>query len=188
MAGLLDRWLPAPDIREQFGIPVQAPADLVYEITAGFDVQSLPVVRAIFWLRTAMMGGTAASRWPSDGFLTDVRRMGWGVLAEEPGRVFVAGASCQPWQADVVFEPRSAGDFLAFSAPDRVKIAWSIEVTPTGPAQCRLTTETRAVATDDASRRRFLRYWRWARFGILPIRWLLLPAIRRRAQSQHRAG
>jgi hypothetical protein len=35
-----------------------------------------------------------------------------------------------------------------------------------------------------ASRRRFLAYWRWARFGIIAIRWVLLPAIRREAERQ----
>ena len=55
-------------------------------------------------------------------------------------------------------------------------------------ARTRLATETRAVATDPAARERFLRYWRWARFGILPIRWLLLPAIRRQAEAEWKAG
>jgi hypothetical protein len=29
--------------------------------------------------------------------------LGWICLAEEPGHFFVAGAVCQPWQANVVF-------------------------------------------------------------------------------------
>jgi hypothetical protein len=34
------------------------------------------------------------------------------------------------------------------------------------------------VATDEPARTRFRRYWRWARFGIVAIRLLLLPAVR----------
>ena len=40
------------------------------------------------------------------------------------------------------------------------------------------------VATDPDARQRFLRYWRWARFGIVLIRWLMLPAIRRQAEAE----
>jgi hypothetical protein len=47
-----------------------------------------------------------------------------------------------------------------------------------------LAQETRAAATDETARTSFLRYWRWARFGIVSIRRLLLPAIRRAAEAR----
>jgi hypothetical protein len=53
-----------------------------------------------------------------------------------------------------------------------------------GPARTRFVHETRVVATDDEARRRFLRYWRWARFGIVTIRYLMMPAVRRRAEAR----
>ena len=74
---------------------------------------------------------------------------------------------------------------MAWRDPDRVKIAWTLEVEPLGPDSARLSTETRAVATDADARRKFLRYWRWARFGIVAIRLLMLPAIRRQAEARH---
>jgi hypothetical protein len=52
------------------------------------------------------------------------------------------------------------------------------------PNVTRFAHETRAVATDTAARKKFLRYWRWARFGIITIRGLLMPAIRRPAERQ----
>ena len=48
----------------------------------------------------------------------------------------------------------------------------------------RFAQETRAVATDMDARKKFLRYWRWARFGIIAIRLFMLPAVRRRAERQ----
>jgi hypothetical protein len=66
------------------------------------------------------------------------------------------------------------------------QIAWTIEVESLGPTSARLATETRAVATDEESRRRFRLYWRWARFGIVAIRWFMLPAIRRQAERDWR--
>jgi hypothetical protein len=110
--------------------------------------------------------------------------MGWGVLTEVPGRLFVAGAVCQPWQADVVFTPVTSDRFAAYAEPDRVKIAWTLEAEPLGPALSRFATETRAVATDAQARARFRKYWRLAGIGILAIRWLLVPAVRRQAEAR----
>jgi hypothetical protein len=65
-----------------------------------------------------------------------------------------------------------------------VKIAWTLEAWPIAPGVTRFAQETRAVATDRASRGKFMRYWRWARFGIIAIRLLMLPAVRRAAERR----
>ena len=52
------------------------------------------------------------------------------------------------------------------------------------PDVTRFAQETRAVATDEQARRMFRRYWRWARFGIVAIRRLILPAVRRAAERR----
>lgn len=182
----LDAFLPEPDVGERFEVTVRAPAHVVYATSAGFDLQSLLLVRVVFWLRAKLLRSRTSPAWNSEGFLADARRMGWGVLVEEPPHVFVAGASCQPWLPDVEFSPRSSADFRSYSEPNQVKIAWSLEVEPRGPGRCTLGTETRAVGTDAQGRRGLLRYWRWARLGIIPIRWLVLSGVRRRAHAQYR--
>jgi hypothetical protein len=188
MAAALDPFIPAPDVRERHAILVHAPAELVFDVARRFDMASLRVVRAIFWLRTRLMRAhdPATGRRPRAD-VASLLQIGWGLLAEEPGRLFVAGAACQPWRADVVFTPIEAGRFAGYAEPNVVKIAWTLEVEPLGPALTRFASETRAVATDAAARIRFRRYWRWARIGIVGIRWLLLPAIRRAAQRRWRA-
>jgi hypothetical protein len=65
---------------------------------------------------------------------------------------------------------------------------WTLEAQPLGPAVTRLLTETRVQATDEAARTKFLRYWRFARFGIVAIRLLGLPAMRRAAERRFAAG
>jgi hypothetical protein len=114
--------------------------------------------------------------------------LGWGRLAEEPGRYFVAGAACQPWLADVVFSPIAPEDFANYREPDRVKIAWTLEAESLGPAESRFATETRVVATDEQARIKFRRYWRIFGIGILVIRKLLLPALRREAERSWQQG
>lgn len=73
-------------------------------------------------------------------------------------------------------------EFRAYAGPDQIKIAWSLETKEVTSGRTLFAQETRAVATDAASRRKFARYWRWARFGIVAIRLLLLPAVRRKAE------
>lgn len=186
-AAPLDRFVPRPDVRERHEITVRAPAALVLDVARNFDPESIPVVRAIFWLRGKVMGAREERGDLPKGLVPWTLAMGWGVLADEPGRFFVAGASCQPWKADVVFTPILPEQFASDAEPDRVKIAWTLEAEPVGPAKSRFASETRAVATNSAARERFRRYWRFARFGIVAIRWLLLPGVRRQAERRWRA-
>jgi hypothetical protein len=187
-ASPLDRFIPRPDVRERHETTVHAPAELVLDVARGFDPQSIPTVRAIFRLRAKAMGATEDRDDLPKGLVPWTLSMGWGALADEPGRFFAAGASCQPWKADVVFTPITPGAFESFAEPDRVKIAWTLEAEPVGTATCRFASETRAVATDSAAREKFRRYWRVARFGIVAIRWLLLPRVRREAERRWRSA
>ena len=180
----LDRFIPLPDVRERFETTIAAPAGLVMEVASNFDMQSLPLVQAIFWLREKVMrAGHHTPRKPQ-GILEETRALGWGPLAEQQGRLVVCGARCQPWLASVKFSVVAPGDFATYAEPGQVKIAWTLEATVLGPATTRFAQETRAVATDEEARTRFRRYWRWARFGIIAIRVLILPAIRRTAEQR----
>jgi hypothetical protein len=80
------------------------------------------------------------------------------VLAEEPGSCVIAGAVCRPWDADLKFVALAAERFAEFWEPDQVKIAWTLDAEPLGPAWTQLATETRAVATDKPARKEFRRY------------------------------
>jgi hypothetical protein len=180
----LDRFIPHPDVRERFEISIRAPASLVMDVASNFDMQSLPLVKAIFRLREKVLRSGRHAPRRSQGILEEMQALGWGLLAEQRGRLVICGARCQPWLANVTFSALNAGDFRAYAEPGQVKIAWTLETDELGPALTRFAQETRAVATDEAARARFLRYWRWARFGIVSIRLLLLPAIRRAAERR----
>jgi hypothetical protein len=91
----LDSFMPVPDIRERFDTTVRAPRDLVMEVATGFDMQSIPVVRAIFRLREFFMRVPPVHRMPQ-GILAETRGLGWGLLREEPGALIICGASCRP--------------------------------------------------------------------------------------------
>jgi hypothetical protein len=189
MAAVLDCFVPHADESKRHEITIRAPAGLVLEVARHFDMQSLRLVRALFWLRAKLLGARmhAAARRPT-GLVADMLALGWGCLADEPGHVFVAGAACQPCQADVVFSAIAPEQFAAYAEPDQVKIAWTLEAEALGPVLTRFATETRVAATDAQARAKFRRYWRVFGIGIVLIRQLLLPAIRRQAEWEWRAA
>jgi len=181
-ASVLDGYIPKPDIRERHQTKVRAPADVVYREAMEFDFESLVLVRTILRGREILMRTPPAPPAPRMGLAAKTRAMGWGLLEEQRGRVYVSGARCQPWLPEVVFTPIEPKQFASFAEPGFVKIAWTIETSPLGPGLSLLATETRAVATDEAARRKFLPYFQRLRPGIVAIRWLLLAAMRRRAE------
>jgi hypothetical protein len=112
------------------------------------------------------------------------RSIGWGVLSETPGREVVMGAVTEQWEADVVFRALSPDAFARFAVPGLVKIVWTLRADPETAASSVLMTETRAVATDDESRRRFHRYWTIFSPGIIVIRRIALRLARRDAERR----
>ena len=182
----LDPFIPHPDVRERHSAIVAAPAAVAMGVVRAFDLYSISPVRWIFRAREILMRVKPPPRTPMP-FLEEMQGLGWQCLIDRPDSLFVAGAVCRPWLGDVVFRPIPAARFAAFAEPGLVKIAWTFEVEALGPASCRLSTETRVIAVDEAARVRFRSYWRWARFGIVLIRRLALPAIRRQAEAQVRS-
>jgi hypothetical protein len=67
-------------------ITIDAPADLVLEVAGNFDLQSIPTVRAILWLRAKMLGARRPTMRPATGLVTEMVALGWRCLAEEPSR------------------------------------------------------------------------------------------------------
>lgn len=184
---LLDRFIPRPDVRGRHQTTIKAPATVVMDVARTFDIESVFLVRVLFRLRAAILRAPASQPLAGNGLVDQMLRIGWGRLAEERDRFFVAGAACRPWQADPSFASIEPGAFLSFAEPDLVKIAWTLEATPLAPALTRFATETRAAATDEQARVLFRHYWRKFGAGIVLIRLVLLPALRKQAERRWRA-
>jgi hypothetical protein len=187
---LLDALMPNYDVVERHHVRVCAPAETTFQAAIEMNLQRSAIVRAIFRAREAIMGSRPAADPGPGTFFEQMKRIGWGVLAEVPGREIIMGAVTQPWLADVVFRPLSPEEFRACREPDHVKIAWTLRADPVGPGESIFRTETRAVATDQVARAKFRRYWAFVSPGILLIRRLLLgplktDAERRAKETQH---
>ncbi|HVO23589.1 MAG TPA: hypothetical protein VMW56_08175, partial [Candidatus Margulisiibacteriota bacterium] len=85
----LERFIPHPDVRERFETTIRAPPDIVMEVAGQLDMQSLPAVRFIFWLRERVTRASPSAPRKPQGILEETRSLGWGVLAERPGRFVI---------------------------------------------------------------------------------------------------
>jgi hypothetical protein len=179
---LIDQFVPLPDFREQHHIDVHAPAAVVLDIAAKMDIQTLPVVHALIWIRGKVMGAHDAPR-KSTAFLDELKSLGWQVLASVDDGIHVLGVVARPWTADVGFRGVPADRFAAFDEPDLVKIVVTLEAEPIAQGLTRFTTETRVKATDARALRKFRRYWRKVLPGIVLIRLAMLHALKRDAEA-----
>lgn len=167
---VLNEFMPTFEVRDRHEIRVAAPADVTYAAACEMDLDHSGVVRAIFRGRELLMRAKADERDKPQSFLSEVLSLGWGVLAEVPGREIVIGAVTRPWEANVSFRSIPPEDFATFKEPSYVKIVWNLSVEPLGPAESMFRTETRVATTDAYARKRFRRYWAVFSPGIRLIR------------------
>jgi hypothetical protein len=181
---LLDRFMPVYDIVERHHIKVAATADITFSTACEIDFEQSPIARGIFKARELILGSEPDATARPRGMLALTRSLGWGVLADVPGREIVMGAVTRPWEANVVFRPLDPEAFATFDEPGFVKIAWTLRADPTGNTDSVFRTETRAVATDRAARGRFRRYWSFLSPGIIVIRWSMLHPLKTEAERR----
>ena len=180
----LDLFMPTYEVAERHETRVHAPASVTWDAARALDLQRSAVVRAIFAGRELALRSKPAQPATSRTFLEQVLDLGWGILAEEPGRELILGAVTKPWESDVRFCRLAPEAFDAFREPGYAKIAWTLVVEPIGGDQSVFRTETRVATTDPESRRRFRRYWSVFSPGILVIRWEALRLVRRAAERR----
>ena len=155
---LLHGFLPMYEVVERHHIRVRAPAPTTFAAACEADLLQSSTVRAIFKAREVILGSEPDPVARPHGLLAFAKSIGWGVLAEVPGREVVMGAVTQPWEPNVIFRGLPPDEFAAFNEPGYVKIIWSLRADPVSPTESIFRTETRVVATDPVARARFRRY------------------------------
>jgi hypothetical protein len=184
---LLDIFIPRYDVVERHHIAVAAPAPVTLECARSLDMADACLSRALFKTRELVLGAESVPL-PAGGLLPVMLRVGWGILAEEPGHEIVLGAVTRPWEANPVFRAVAAEEFAAFNEPGYVKIAFTLRADAVGPDASVFRTETRAVATDARARTLFRRYWAMVSPGVALIRVAMLKPVKAAAESEARVG
>ena len=187
---LLEQFMPHFDTRSQHAIEVQAPAQVVFTAVEAVRVNEVRFLRELEFIRALpRVAATARLDVPTvDAPLVLSFTRGAVLLGARPPEEVLAGAIgcfCRlAGNEPVVFG--SPEEFLTFAEPGFAKAVVGFRLDPRG-AGILLTTETRFVATDEATHRLMSRYWRIIRPGSNLIRTEWLRAIRRRALRRPKA-
>ena len=182
-SSLLDRSMPHYDVHLHHEIKIHAPAARTFETVCRADLERSPIVQALFRLREVILRARHEAAVPAGGLIEQLQRLGWAIVAEEPGRELVLGAVTQPWKPNPAFVGLSPGEFVRFDLPGYAKIAVTLRVDPIDGEWSIARTETRVATTDPASRERFRRYWAFLSPGIEIVRIVLLARLKAEAES-----
>jgi hypothetical protein len=182
-SGLLDRFIPAPEVIEHHQVRIAAPADLVLRTARNMELLNSPLVRSLIRVRELALGGKPDGRQHPKALIPQMQSIGWVVLAECADREIALGAVTQPWDVAPVFRSISSGEYPAFREPGYVKIAWTLRVEAAGDAECVFHTETRVATTDLETRKRFRTYWSFVAPGVELIRLAMLRPLKRAAEK-----
>jgi hypothetical protein len=179
----LDRLVPTPRLCEVSHVDIAAPPERVWNAVRHGDLGNLPVVRALFALRTR----STDTMLRIDQLVSTPERPGFSLLVDEPSRTFAVGAIGQVWKLEIPFVYVANADaFARFADPHQVKVAWAIDVAPLEDGRSRVTFEVRVDATDDATWKKFRAYFAIIGPASRLIRVLLLHALARELESAER--
>lgn len=173
---LIDQVMPRCDRREVHSRKATASPPALWQAVHDLQADELTAMRVLMGMRTL-------GRRVGDGNLTVLEgfeRMGFSVVAEEPGRELVIAGIGRFWTpSGGLRKVANKEQFLSFREPGYAKVAFNFRI-----LAGELSTETRIAATDARARRRFGLYWLAVRPGSGLIRREWLRALDRRAQAE----
>lgn len=189
---LIDEFMPRYDVVERHAIRVRAPQAQTYAAIAATDLAG-GVIRMLFVLRMlpgALLHGVRgirelAQRRASPMTLATMERNGFHLLAERAPDELAIGIEGRFWTLSGDRSTPPADVFRTRPpAPGTARGVWDFRVRIIDAGRCELSTETRVLCADDATRRKFLPYWVVIRLGSGLIRRAMLRAIRRTAERR----
>src|ERR1051325_7809844 len=123
---LLDTFMPNYEVVDRRKVCVNAPSDFVLNAAKEFDLESNPIIRGIFKARHWILGRKPNDVVKPQGVLAKTQSLGWGILAQLPGREIIMGSVTKPWEANPTFRSLPPDQFRLFQEPGYVKIIWTL--------------------------------------------------------------
>ena len=163
----IDRFLPEYDVAEHHQTRVAAPPAVAYEAILGLDLARSPGMVALLAARGLF--ALVQPRQARDLYgplirrakltLDDLRRAGFVLLEERPGRGIVMGVVGRFWRPGGGIVRLEASKFVTWHEPGFAKAVLNFAVVPDGAGSI-ISTETRVQCLGSDARRSFRRYWR----------------------------
>ena len=184
----LDDFLPEYQFVEYHECRVRAPRAAVEAALRQVSLADMPAAVALMRIRGAASGRFRGSPPDSRPLLETMLQPGSGFLAldlDHPSELVLGMVGFVHKPKPPVTTPEQ---FLAFTAPGGLRVAFNLRVVDEDNGVVRVSTETRSLANDDDARRVFARYWRIIYPGSSIIRRVWPDAIIARAGRNARAG
>ncbi len=187
---LIDDYLPRYDAFERHHMEIAAPSEQIYAAVRQLDLSSSFLIRGLFLMRSlpAVFSSHKKNQAKLGLNFESLLHSGFVLLEEKPEEEIVLGLVGKFWTANGCIENISANEFRDFALPGFAKAAWNFSLHPHNNGTITLATETRVLCTDEASRKRFLRYWRFIRPFSGLIRMVALRAIKQTAEKESRSS
>jgi len=176
---VIDRFLPRYDVTEVHSIDIAASPDRVWETLRHGDIGGSWIIKGLMGLRTIFSLTLRRRRDPIT--IETMTRHGFGILEEETGSELVLGVTGRFWRPTGNLLPFDRASFDGDVPPGVARGLWNFVVEPSARG-VRLTTETRVLCGDAASRRKFRAYWTFVRPFSGLIRIIMLRSIRRASE------
>lgn len=183
---LVDSFAPNPDAVETHSISILASRAAVYQTLWTADLGGSFIIKVLLGLRSLPEIVLHPRRSWTRGRQITLQTLidaGFGKLAEDPEREIVLGVIGKFWRPTGNLSPFSREDFDRPVPAGFARAVWNFSVKEDEPGRTILSTETRVVCGDDASRRKFLRYWFLVRPFSGLIRRLMLRAVKREVRQ-----
>ena len=181
---LIDSFAPNPDAVETHSIAIAASPDVVYLALWTADLGGSPLIKLLLSLRSLpgfILRGCHPLPRNQKIRLRTLIESGFGVLAEEPDKEIVLGVTGKFWRPTGNLSPFNREDFDRPVPPGIARAVWNFSIKEGDNAGTILSTETRVICGDRASRRKFRVYWFFVRPFSGLIRRIMLKRVRKAA-------
>lgn len=184
---LLDEFFPVHDASERHSTRIAASPAAVFAALRTADLSGHIVTRALLALRALpawLMRRAKPLAPPASARLTlaAFEQHGFVVLAERVPEELLIGLQGRFWTLTGQLEPLDAVAARRPVPTGRARAGWNFSTQALPGGGTLLSTETRIVCADAATRRRFLWYWRLIQPGSGLIRRAMLSRIKREAE------
>jgi hypothetical protein len=183
---LIDDFAPNPDASETHSIVINASREIVYRTLWTADLGGSVLIKGLLALRSLpqfIASGCRSLPRNQQVTLQTIMGSGFGMLAEKPGEEIVMGVTGRFWRPTGNLSPFNRSDFDWPVPVGLARGVWNFSVSEQSNGQTTLSTETRVICGDPASRRKFLAYWVIVRPFSGLIRLIMLRRVRKIAEQ-----
>jgi hypothetical protein len=182
---LIDSFAPNPDVVETHTIAINASLEEVNSALWTADLGGSPIIRFLMGLRSLPEFILRRGCVPPRKRVITLQTMidsEFGLLANQPEEI-VLGVTGKFWRPTGNISAFNREDFDRPVSAGLAQAVWNFSIKEDKPGRTILSTETRVVCGDDASRRKFRAYWFFVRPLSGLIRRLMLKSVSKAAEQ-----